>query len=302
MISKTLSALQMLSASLRALMYIIIVVNTSAFLYTMSTFVFSPSQVRMGELREQLKCWSARDYQVRMAEACREYDQYLEGSRTNPRDPPTAPDWQLTRTAYLLNKYTDEVIARNNYQIPIFGIAVDRNYFWLLNALWGSIQLLMILSISTRIRECLLSARGLPDVNSLDLRLMRATAILDLQPLGRPVELFGKLLVVAAMSLPFVVSVILWADDLYITDFFSGMEISKAIAGFLSDASRHPGFSLAAGVVETSAVAGLAWLTFLSYQALSKMVDSYDELPSFSPASQLPRGPFPWQRSSKATL
>lgn len=284
----------MFSTSLRALIYIVMVLNTSAFFYTLNTFVFSLSNVRMEQLRDQMKCISTQDRSVWSSQTCQNFERYIEAKRVNPREPPVAPQWQIDRTGYLLNKYTDELIAKNNYQIPILGIFVDRNYFWLLNALWGSFQLLMILSLATRIRDCVHASQKLLNVDLSDLMLIRATAILDLQALARPAALIAKALIVVVMAVPVVISGILAADDFYVTDIVKGMSTSEAIASFMSDVSAYPAFSVAAAIIELAAVAGLAWLTYSAYAAVNSMVKCYHELPSFSSTLQ-PKITFPWQ-------
>ena len=159
--------------------------------------------------------------------------------------------------------YLDEIAASRKFTFPLFGVSVDRGYFWLMNSLIGLVVYFVLLSAlanEAHLFRFMVAAAG---NNIARLQIVLASQVLSSpsdQEDDAPVyTLVKRFLLQSVILLPIAMGLLWICDDFYLTNIvrghFSAASFVEAGTGIQDDFNYAPVLFIVGLIVQAASIA-----------------------------------------------
>ena len=166
------------------------------------------------------------------------------------------------------NTYLDEIATSRKFTFPLFGVSVDRDYFWLMNSLIGLVVYFVLLSAlanEAHLFRFMVAAAG---NNNARLQIVLASQVLSSPsdqnedapiPYTLSYTLVKRFLLQSVILLPIAVGLLWICDDLYLTNIvrehFSAASFAEAGTGIQDDFNYGPVIFITGLIVQVASIA-----------------------------------------------
>ena len=280
----------------RTILYTFLVINFAAFLFVFSFVVYSRSTERLKEFEKYILCignvpLSAQRLFPKLKE-CSELDFEIGDQgyailKTMSNEIGAGNFRELkalkSKTLELL---ASERIASHKFSIPILGISIEADYFWMIHSYFGVLGLIIIAATFRREQhnfEYLYD--GMRTFSRAQLCAIQSTQMITPQ-INQPASLLKpffprlqKLLLLSVIWLPIIVELLLISYELYVIDILK-MEATFADSTryLRADFCKYPAWTSFKLIVEFGAVGVMIFLASYISAASQLQTDNYNKI------------------------
>ncbi|CCE05778.1 membrane hypothetical protein [Bradyrhizobium sp. STM 3843] len=259
-----LDTLEKSSNRTRSVYYVFAIIYISITLYAVNTFMFSFPDERLIRIRQFVAECEDPQKQKQRDDHCIAIAVGIQKQQVDlPPSSGFLEKFAQAEEQHRRDTYLDEIAASRKFTFPLFGVSVDRGYFWLMNSLIGVVIYFVLLSALANeayLFGFMVAAAG-SDIARLQLVLM--TQMLSSpsdQDGNAPISytLTKRFLLQSVILLPVAAGLMWICDDFYLTDIlrahFSQVSFETAAAGIRDDFYKLPILFTVSLVVQAASI------------------------------------------------